>query len=304
LILGILLLASAGETPGETPAVPGLPPPRYDRRVLKRLYRRFFPRRSHALLDQPLVFAGEDAAFSAAYDQAIAGDPDTGSPFIRERYREGIRWRNVLDALLPPSAEERNVLDVGSGNGAIALAVTATGRYVSCGIDTLLSDTARRLQHGTPAHAIAASGDALPFDSATFDAILCLETIEHIPPPALHHFAAELMRVLRPEGVILITTPARLRFLFRPDPHFGIRGLLLFPPALQRRIATRRGYGQPHHYVGQIFSSAGQIARLFPGFAAEVLSRSRAPRRWIWDAIVIKRKAPLQAAALSASSTA
>jgi 2-polyprenyl-3-methyl-5-hydroxy-6-metoxy-1,4-benzoquinol methylase len=296
LILGILLLTSADETP----ALPGT---RYDRRVLRRLYRRFFPRRSHPLLDQPLAFAGEDAAFSAAYDQAIAGEPDAGSPFIRERYREGIRWRNVLNALLPESTSPRNVLDVGSGNGAIALAVTATGRYVSYGIDTQLSDTAHRLQHGTSAHSIAASADALPFDVATFDAILCLETIEHIPPHALHHFAGELTRVLRPEGVILITTPARLRFLFRPDPHFGIRGLLLVPPSLQRRIASRRGYGQPHHYVGRIFSSAGQIARLFPGFAAEVLSRSRAPRRWIWDAIVLKRKAPLRAAAPSTSST-
>ncbi len=271
--------------------------------MLKRLYRRFFPRRSHPLLDQPLAFDGQDAAFSAAYDQAIAGDPDAGSPFIRERYREGIRWRNVLDTLLPAAGEKRNVLDVGSGNGAIALAVTATERYISCGIDTLLSDTARLLQHGTAAHSIAASGEALPFETATFDAILCLETIEHITPRALRHFADELMRVLRPEGVILVTTPARLRFLFRPDPHFGIRGLLIVPAAMQRRIASRRGYGQPHHYVGRIFSSAGQIARLFPGFAAEVLSRSRAPRRWIWDAIVLKRKAPLRAAALSTSST-
>ena len=270
--------------------------------MLKRLYRRFFPRRSHPLLDQPLASAGRDAEFSAAYERAIAGDPDADSPFIRERYREGIRWRNVLDGLLPPSASPRNVLDVGSGNGAISLAVTATGRYRSFGLDTLLSDTARNLQGGTAAQTIAASAEALPFAAATFDAILCLETIEHIPGHALSHFASELTRVLRPEGVIVITTPARLRFLLRPDPHFGIRGLLLCPASLQRRIAARRGYGQPHHYVGRIFSSAAQIARLFPNFDAEVLSRSRAPRRWIWDAIVLKKKAPLRAAALSTSS--
>jgi SAM-dependent methyltransferase len=270
--------------------------------VLKRLYRRFFPRRSHPLLDQPLAFAGRDSVFSAAYEQAIAGHADGGSPFIRERYREGIRWRNVLDSLLPATASARNVLDVGSGNGAIALAMTATGRYVSCGIDTLLNETAHGLQQGTEAHSIAASGDALPFTDASFDAVLCLETIEHIPPGALGRFANELTRVLRPGGVILITTPPRFRFLISPDPHFGIRGLLLFPATTQRRIAARHGFGHPHHYVGRIFSSAGQIAHLFPGFAAEVLSRSRAPRRWIWDAIVLKRKAPLQAAALSASS--
>jgi SAM-dependent methyltransferase len=273
---------------------------RYDRRVLKRLYRRFFPRRLHPLLDQPLAFAGRDAAFSTAYERAT--ELDAKSPFIRERYREGIRWRNVLDGLLPPSSSPRNVLDVGSGNGVVSLAVTATDRYVSFGIDTLLSDTARGLQRGTSAYSIAASGAALPFAADSFDAILCLETIEHIPPSALRPFANELIRVLRPEGVIVITTPSRLRFLLKPDPHFGIRGLLLFPASWQRRIAASRGYGQPHHYVGRIFSSVGQIARLFPNFDADVLSRSRAPRRWIWDAIVLKRKAPLQAAALSTSS--
>ena len=269
-------------------------PAEYHRRVLKRLYRRFLPRRSHPLLDHPITFAGRDAAFSAAYEQAVASDPDSGTPFIRERYREGIRWRNVLDALLPPSASPRNVLDLGSGNGAITLAMTATGRYVSYGVDTLLSDTARAVQRGTTAHAVAAVGEALPFPGAIFDAVLCLETIEHVPPESLRRFANELTRVLRPEGIILLTTPPRLRFLLRPDPHFGIRGLLLLPPSLQRRLAASRGYGHQHHYVGRIFSSAGQITRLFPGFAAEVLSRSRAPRRWIWDAIVLKRKAPLQ----------
>src|SRR4029077_19483763 len=126
------------------PTLPAVPARAgYDRRVLKRLYRRFFPRRSHPLLDQPITFAGYDAAFSAAYERAIASDADSDSPFIRERYREGIRWRNVLDGLLPPSAPPRNVLDIGSGNGAITLAVTATGNYFCCGVDPLLSDTAR-----------------------------------------------------------------------------------------------------------------------------------------------------------------
>jgi len=261
--------------------------------VLKRLYRRFFPRRSHPLLDQAITFAGRDAAYAAAYAEAIAHDPDAGSLFIRERYREGIRWRNVLDALLPPSAVPRTILDLGSGNGAITLAVTATGNYISCGIDMLLSDSARWLQRGTAAHAIAASGEDLPFADATFDAVLCLETIEHIPSEALPRFASELTRVVRAEGIVLLTTPPRLRFLLHPDPHFGIRGLLFFPPSLQRRVAAKRGYGQPHHYVGRIFSSSGQIARLFPGFAAEVLSRSRAPRRWFWDAIVLRRTSSL-----------
>jgi hypothetical protein len=31
-----------------------------------------------------------------------------------------------------------------------------------------------------------------------------------------------------------------------------------------------------------------QVAEAFPGFSIEVLSRSRAPRRWFWDALVLR----------------
>jgi SAM-dependent methyltransferase len=257
--------------------------------VLKRIYRRFFPRRSHPLLDQPMTFSGRDAELAAKYQHAIEGDPDASLPFLRERYREGIRWRNVLDALLPPSPSPQRILDAGSGNGAVALAMTATDRYIAYAADLLLSEVAGRLFRGTSAHAVVASGGALPFADGTFDAILCLETIEHIPLVALHHFADELTRVLRPDGIILLTTPPRLRFLFAPDPHFGIRGLLLLPASLQRRVAARRGFSEPHHYVGRMFSSARQIARLFPDCAVKMLSRSRAPEGIAWDAIVLKR---------------
>jgi len=45
----------------------------------------------------------------------------------------------------------------------------------------------------------------LPFHDATFDTVLCTEVAEHIPdPPALF---AEIVRVLKPGGHLLMTTP-------------------------------------------------------------------------------------------------
>src|SRR2546423_6521491 len=96
------------------------------RRVLRRAFRRRFPRRLHPLLDAPIESRGSDDAFSAAYDRAIAPDPDRGMAFVRERYREGIRWRRIVGTLA--SAPPRRVLDLGAGNGAVALAMTATGQ--------------------------------------------------------------------------------------------------------------------------------------------------------------------------------
>jgi len=48
----------------------------------------------------------------------------------------------------------------------------------------------------------------LPIPDASFDVILCYETLEHVPTPKA--FVAELSRVLAPEGRIILTTPNRL----------------------------------------------------------------------------------------------
>jgi SAM-dependent methyltransferase len=256
--------------------------------LLKRAFRRRFPRKLHALLDAPVESRGEDEAFAAAYARVAADDPDGSLPFVRERYREGMRWRQVISALA--ASPPHRVLDLGAGNGAVALAMTAAGESRAIALDTQLNATMHALfRTGELAHQVMGDGTALPLKDASVDAILCLETIEHIPPPSLSLFATEMRRVLRRGGLILITTPPRWRYLLRPDPHFGIRGLLLLPAAAQRAVAAKRGFGAPHHYVGRIYSSVRQLARVFPCFSIEVLSRSRAPQRWIWDALVLRR---------------
>jgi SAM-dependent methyltransferase len=51
------------------------------------------------------------------------------------------------------------------------------------------------------------AGDAmrLPFADETFDAILCTEVLEHLPDPEAA--IAEFARVLRPDGLLLVTVP-------------------------------------------------------------------------------------------------
>lgn len=89
---------------------------------------------------------------------------------------------------------------------------------------------------------------------------------------------------------MLVTTPPRWRYALRPDPHFGVRGLALLPDRWQRRLAARRGFAGPHHYVHHLYGSAVEVARLFPGCRLiRVLSRSRASARWAWDALILAR---------------
>jgi SAM-dependent methyltransferase len=48
-------------------------------------------------------------------------------------------------------------------------------------------------------------GGALPFRDASFDTVLCLELLEHVPDP--HRCLAEIARTLRPGGALLVTVP-------------------------------------------------------------------------------------------------
>lgn len=48
-------------------------------------------------------------------------------------------------------------------------------------------------------------GMALPFRDGVFDTVLCNEVLEHVPEPS--KLMGEVARVLKPEGVLLLTTP-------------------------------------------------------------------------------------------------
>jgi len=249
---------------------------------MRRLFRRLFPRLLHPLLDADRPRLGHDAAYAAAYAATIEERDD---PFVSERFEEGRRWRGVLQHY----ASGKRLLDLGAGNGAIELAFAAASTWSVFSVEVSWNDVVRRLRDatGAPLRRVVADADALPFRDGVFDAVTCLETVEHLHDRRAA--ADEIRRVTSMGGLLLVTTPPRLRYLLRPDPHFSIRGLLLLPPSLQRAVAARRGFSRPDHYVDHIYTSVAQLRRLFRGFAVEaVLSRSRAPRRWFWDAVIFR----------------
>jgi SAM-dependent methyltransferase len=92
------------------------------------------------------------------------------------------------------------VLDVGCGGMPLAEPVSEKlgAEYVGCDIAP---------PERMPPDAMFAAADAakLPFDDASFDAVVCSETLEHLygPAPAL----VEIARVLNQDGRALITVP-------------------------------------------------------------------------------------------------
>jgi SAM-dependent methyltransferase len=110
--------------------------------------------------------------------------------FARRGLRDG------LGEFLPDLSGE--VLDVGCGRQPYRHLTRAT-RYVGVDIDT--PDT-RALGI---ADVYYYDGKTLPFADASFDAVLCSQVLEHVFTPA--EFMAELRRVLRPGGRLLLATP-------------------------------------------------------------------------------------------------
>jgi SAM-dependent methyltransferase len=89
------------------------------------------------------------------------------------------------------------VLDVGCGRKPYQHLVPAR-RYVGLDLDT---PELRELG----AADLFYSGGKIPVAAESFDAVLCSQVLEHIFAPA--EFLGEIRRVLRPGGVLLLTTP-------------------------------------------------------------------------------------------------
>jgi ubiquinone/menaquinone biosynthesis C-methylase UbiE len=105
------------------------------------------------------------------------------------------------------------VLDAGCGSGRHLRALAKIPGLKIVGIDrniAELSDALKSIRNMPDALSdnylvTRADVNRLPFDSASFDCVICSEVLEHIP----EHEAAvgELVRVLKPQGNLVVSVP-------------------------------------------------------------------------------------------------
>jgi SAM-dependent methyltransferase len=98
--------------------------------------------------------------------------------------------RDALEALLREHRSGEYTLDLGCGLGMYReLFPNRVGFDIAPG----------------PAVDVVGDAHALPFPDGTFDRILCTEVLEHLHTP--HTAIAEMQRVLKPGGTLILTTP-------------------------------------------------------------------------------------------------
>lgn len=125
------------------------------------------------------------------------------------------------------------VLDVATGTGRLPLALlrqlSFDGRIV--GLDPsrrmLAVAQSKARPHCQRVAWIREDAMALPFRSSSFHAVTCVEALEFLPSP--EHALAEMVRVLRPGGQLLLSNRVGLDALFLP-------GRAYRPRALEQRL--------------------------------------------------------------------
>lgn len=219
-------------------------------------------------------------------------------------YTSGQKLANYVESELFPLKDKR-VLDTACGWGGHALAFAEAGAEV---VGSDLNDhrydelLGFAKEQNIRLEISQASCEELPFDDNSFDMILGLELIEHIDSP--QKYAHEVSRLLRKNGICIITTPSRWKSIYWGEPHYNLKGLALLPFSLQRIVATRmfgREYPFPinHQYntasgVMRPFRKAGLIGNaITDGWVANTFKNVPILRalvqQLLWDLIVLEK---------------
>lgn len=185
--------------------------------------------------------------------------PDDVPPLVsggENRVAPGFAWNELYihSAKRYLFAAERiqgmSVLDLGCGTGYGAKILAQRAKQVvAADVD------ASPLRYGEETYPDAkiqrvhvapiSDGQGLPFKDSSFDAIVSYEVIEHVPVEQMEAFFAEIARVLKPDGMFILSTPNKLVYIGYPDPyHVSLMTLDDFRRLLESRFNSVQLFGQ------------------------------------------------------------
>jgi 2-polyprenyl-6-hydroxyphenyl methylase/3-demethylubiquinone-9 3-methyltransferase len=196
--------------------------------------------------------------------------------------------REIFQTYLPAGA---SCLDLGCGDGKTSGAWLRANGFKYLGVDLSANAIRDARSFGLAAIEIA-DASVLPLLDGSFDAVLCIEVLEHLFRPDLA--AAEILRVLKPRGLLLVSVPnvaywrRRMDLLMfgrwnplgddlsvkQPwrDPH-----IRFFNPGSLRRMLTRVGFESISvgGYDGRLLRDVPWVGpRVFAGGSASNVYRA------------------------------
>jgi SAM-dependent methyltransferase len=163
----------------------------------------------------------------------------------------------ILD--LADAADGARLLDVACGSGAFLRRAVDRGLNAA-GIDVSPAAVALAAERLPGAELLVGDAQELPFADSSFDLVTCLGSLEHFPAP--ERGAAEIARVVRPAGRVVVFVP---NLFFLGHVWFGLR------------------HGTQPSEGGQDFS---ETFRTSEGWRSLLESSGLAVERWdVWNRI-------------------
>jgi SAM-dependent methyltransferase len=211
------------------------------------------------------------------------------TPYVKEYLDVGARSaRSIREALVshPPTqsggkAAALQILDFGCGSGRTLRHLRSTSwELFGCDIDR---DAIRWCRDNLPFATFAVNevDPPLPYDEAWFDAVYAVSVFTHFPPDQQPRWAAEMARVIKPGGLLAVSSvgfTALAAFADSPSNHATLEaeGMLFLP-------------GDEGFNNSGAFHSGSGLARLFaPHF--DMLSHAERGLDGFQDLTVLRRR--------------
>lgn len=135
---------------------------------------------------------------------------------VEERHWWHRQKRRIIHSLINRyHSQPGKVLDVGCGSGKILVELQSQG-WQAEGVDTVVAQARRR---DLKLKKINLQTQPLPYRKNYFDLVICLDTLEHMADDRL--LMAEMARVVKPGGTIIISVPAYQRLFSYWDTMLG-----------------------------------------------------------------------------------
>jgi ubiquinone/menaquinone biosynthesis C-methylase UbiE len=180
------------------------------------------------------------------------------------------------------------IADIGCGEGALGRELATLGAVVT-GFDPFMAPAARLALGSGSWQLVQAAAEALPAPDASFDLVLFVFSLHHVPQQQLAGALGEVRRVLRPDGRLYVAEPVA------EGPHQYIVELFHDETAVRAgAIAALARHAAPYfknqrvlsyvdvrHYVSFDAFAARMIANMrFNGYSEEAVLAPAVRRRF------------------------
>jgi SAM-dependent methyltransferase len=174
-------------------------------------------------------------------------------------FTDGLFYRDKMRALhrIAPDIPVADLLEVGGGRSGLSTMLYPGARIVNLDMDTSVSNDPCNRDNPRVTFMVGDATD-LPFADESFDMVTMFDLLEHVPDDGA--VAREALRVLRPGGWVLVSTPDRERWRY---PYYGVFRPVC-PPEEELFAEwghVRRGYTQAE--LDALFGSPAEVSVSF-----------------------------------------